>query len=306
MNVIEPPQIILKTPQDLKKLNLSEHRVWTIGRDPSNLIQISDRFASRFHAKLEVFETRHCCFYDLNSRNGSLYNGQPISGGILLAHGDRVTIGNAELLLKHNFITTHDPSEGLPTLQALMVHGSAVQGKIWQEILLSQDITVMWEIPGVDLQQLIGLRSAAHTLPHLLIIDIRAVSSEIFSFSRWCRSQQIKVQILLIDSRCTEVAKAERSLAKSKGFLDLCPAFSHRLLTRKSEIAQQVQLLMRSLGNTQFKYSELFRSLESLDPTLRKTSRLAADPSAGYDCADLNEEDLTALKADPRRKLKPA
>ena len=306
MNAIEPPQIILKTPEELKTLNLSEQRVWTIGRDPSNLIQISDRFASRFHAKLEVFENRHCCFYDLNSRNGSLHNGQPVSGGVFLAHGDRVVIGSAELLLKHPCITAHDFSGAQPALQALMIQGSAVQGKIWQEILLSQGFSVTWEIPGVDLQQLIGLRSAAHTLPHLLIIDIRAVSSDISALSRWCRSQQIKVQILLIDSHCTQVVKAEQSEAKAKGFLELYPAFPHQLLARKAELTQQVQLIMSSLGRLQIKESELFKVLESLDQTLRKTSRSPVASQGGYAHADSGEDDLTALKADPRWKLKRA
>jgi FHA domain len=299
------PRIILTTPQKTQTIYLSEHRICTIGRDPANFIQILDRFASRFHAKIEMFEDRHCCFYDLNSSNGSLHNGQTVTDAVILSHGDHITIGSAEMLLKHGFVTKHDLPETNSILQVLMIHSSAVQGKIWQEIFLSQDIPVIWEIPGVDLKQMIGLRTTANTLPQLLIIDVRAVSSDVHTLSRWCRTQQIKVQILLIDSRCTEVAKSEQSQAKAKGFVGLYPAFSHRLLLQKSELAKQVQTVLNSVGRDTLKYSALFKSLETLDQMLRQSSRLAPQQGAAEaKLVDADLDDMTALKVDPRRKLK--
>lgn len=305
VNAVETPRIIFKTPDDLQTIQLCDHQVWTIGRDPTSLIRITDRFASRFHAKLKVFKERHCCFWDLNSSNGSLYNGQPVKGQVLLSHGDQITIGNAELTFKHSFVTKHDQPALQLNRQVLMVQGSAVQGKIWQEIFLSQDVAVIWETPFVDLKQLIGLRTASHTLPELLVIDVRAVSAEIYELSRWCRTQEIKTQILLIDSQETEVSKSDQSKAKSKGFLGLYPAFSQALMSHKTELAQQMQTVFNGFGKTSLNQAQLFKALASLEQMLYQTVAPAVQsPASIRHDSDPSLDDLTALKVDPRRKVK--
>jgi hypothetical protein len=186
----------------------------------------------------------------------------------------------------------------------MMVHASAIQGKIWQEILLSQNIAVLWETPGVDLRQLISLRTTTNTLPQLLIVDVRAVSNDIDVLSQWCRAQQIKVQILLIDSRSNRISKSEQSQAKARGFLDLYPAFSQRLLNKKSGFEQPLQTVLKGCGLTTPKYSEFFKALETLDQLLNQTSRSIADRyklEAGFDPGDISLDDLTSLKVDPRK-----
>jgi FHA domain len=308
VNPVDTPHIILKTSQKAQRIQLSERKVWTIGRDRANFIRIPDQFASRFHARLEIFEGRHCCFWDLNSSNGSLHNNQPIQGGVLLNHGDCISIGSADLILKHSFVTAHDLPQPPSNQQVMMVHASAIQGKIWQEILLSQNIAVLWETPGVDLRQLISLRTTTNTLPQLLIVDVRAVSNDIDVLSQWCRAQQIKVQILLIDSRSNRISKSEQSQAKARGFLDLYPAFSQRLLNKKSGFEQPLQTVLKGCGLTTPKYSEFFKALETLDQLLNQTSRSIADRyklEAGFDPGDISLDDLTSLKVDPR-KLKQA
>jgi pSer/pThr/pTyr-binding forkhead associated (FHA) protein len=304
VKAIETPRIILKTPKDVQTVQLDRHKIWTIGRDRDNLIQIPDRLVSRFHAKLEIFENRHCCFWDLSSRNGSLHNELPIASGVLLNHGDRIKIGSAELLFKHSFIATSDLHQAQSNRQVLMVHASATQGKIWQEILLSQDIAVIWETPGVDLKQLISLSTTSNTLPQLLIIDVRAVPKDVYTLSRWCRVQQIKVQILLIDSHGTEISESKQTQARARGFLGLYPAFSQKLLSRKSELAQQVWPVLKACGLMTLKDKALFKALEKLDQLLHEAAHPIAvrcNGNAGFKLEEMSLDELTSLKINPRK-----
>ena len=68
----------------------------TLGRAPSNRIVVHDERASRFHA--EVFSTAgEWVVRDLASRNGTLVDGEPLTGDRRLAAGDVVQIGMAEV-----------------------------------------------------------------------------------------------------------------------------------------------------------------------------------------------------------------
>jgi len=69
----------------------------TIGRDAEASIQILDRSASRFHA--EVFPVGGMYFVrDLDSKNGTLVNDDPITDEELLREGDVIKIGSTELV----------------------------------------------------------------------------------------------------------------------------------------------------------------------------------------------------------------
>jgi Nif-specific regulatory protein len=69
----------------------------TLGRAPANAIVIHDERASRNHA--EIFPVGDGWgIRDLQSRNGTLLGGQPISTDRLLAPGDVVSIGLTEIL----------------------------------------------------------------------------------------------------------------------------------------------------------------------------------------------------------------
>ena len=77
-------------------LQLVEGQRLTLGRAPTNHVVIHDERASRFHA--EVFPTsRGWTVRDLQSRNSTQVNGQPISSDRLLVAGDVIEIGNATL-----------------------------------------------------------------------------------------------------------------------------------------------------------------------------------------------------------------
>src|SRR4029078_1720640 len=71
----------------------------TIGRSSRPDVNITDSFASRIHA---VVEMRGEIYWltDLGSQNGTYHNDMRMSGEIILQPGDRIRIGETELLYR--------------------------------------------------------------------------------------------------------------------------------------------------------------------------------------------------------------
>ena len=69
----------------------------SVGRDPSNLLAISDPALSRRHCTLACDE-RGYRIHDLDSRNGTLVNGIPVKESAL-RHGDQISIGDSVFVL---------------------------------------------------------------------------------------------------------------------------------------------------------------------------------------------------------------
>jgi pSer/pThr/pTyr-binding forkhead associated (FHA) protein len=304
MNVNNTPQLIVQAATEIRSFQLQDHSEWTIGREPNNLIQILDRFASRFHAVVGVFEERHIYFRDLNSRNGSTLDGERITEPVLLKHGDRIMIGNTALVLKHNHITTVHSVLPMRQKQALMIHASAMQGKIWQELLLSQSIDVLWDVPGANLQQIIGLKAAANLLPPLIILDIQAVPEDIYGLSHWCRVQRLSVEILLIDSSRAIIPDLEKAYVKTLGFLDMLPALPiGQLCTIYPNIVQMSLDILKTFKEQDLDSATLLSALQSLDPLLSKVPAMSSD-SNPVDEDALSSEDMTSLEASSRKVKK--
>jgi signal transduction histidine kinase len=79
-----------------KHFKLTE-RLYRIGRESSNDIQLLDSEASRSHAEIRVAEEGQCDLVDLSSSNGTLVNGNRITRHALCS-GDRIEIGNTLLI----------------------------------------------------------------------------------------------------------------------------------------------------------------------------------------------------------------
>ncbi|HEY9828058.1 MAG TPA: FHA domain-containing protein [Stenomitos sp.] len=298
MDTATHPQLIVQTPDGVRQIELIEHQEWSIGRDRTNLIRIPDRYASRFHASITVYRDRHCYFWDLNSRNGSLLNEQPIVGSALLKHGDRITIGNTLLTLKHHFVSNPNLQLSLNKPQVLMVHTSAIQGKIWQELLLSQAIDICWEVPGVDLKNLIALKAAANVLPPLLILDMQAFQEDLSSLCQWCRLQKIAVRILLIDSSRTQIPKAEQTDAIAQGFLHCLPALpTDRLLALKPFIFKLMLSILKEFQHQTLNSDTLNTALQTLDQLLQSAPLAPYTPQSDNELDIADQEDPTTLQA---------
>ena len=66
--------------------------ITTLGRSPSNSIQVTDKRASRFHAEI-VRRGRAFCLRDLKSKNGTSVKGVRMTEEHALCHGDDIRIG---------------------------------------------------------------------------------------------------------------------------------------------------------------------------------------------------------------------
>src|SRR3954465_4195287 len=91
---MEQPSLSLQTDDGPQRIVIAEKPV-TIGRHPDNLLVIPDPQASRFHAVIgrskDGFVVK-----DLDSRNGTKLNGQPVKAA-KLNEGDVVSIGTTDI-----------------------------------------------------------------------------------------------------------------------------------------------------------------------------------------------------------------
>lgn len=108
----------------------------------------------------------------------------------------------------------------------LLIQPMSRQGMIWQAILRSQGLVVIWEHPDVDLAESFKhLKSAKVALPELLLVDTRVQVINAYSLCRWCRDHYPEVQIVLINGVQREITPSEREWALCQGAADLLPRF---------------------------------------------------------------------------------
>src|SRR3954464_4863742 len=91
---MEQPSLSLQTDDGPQRIVIAEKPV-TIGRHPDNALVITDTQASRFHAVIGKSKEGYIV-KDLDSRNGTRLNGQPVKGA-KLNPGDVVAIGTTEI-----------------------------------------------------------------------------------------------------------------------------------------------------------------------------------------------------------------
>jgi pSer/pThr/pTyr-binding forkhead associated (FHA) protein len=80
-----------------------------IGRGADNLVQLPDAAVSKRHAVIR-FEDEAWELEDLDSRNGSVVNGNVVRGKVQLMHGDKIRIGHYDFI----FEADHRPDSRLP------------------------------------------------------------------------------------------------------------------------------------------------------------------------------------------------
>lgn len=71
----------------------------SIGRSSEADIQIEDRYASSIHARVYPAGGGFI-LEDMRSTNGTLLNGQVVEDEVALTHGDRIGIGDTELIFE--------------------------------------------------------------------------------------------------------------------------------------------------------------------------------------------------------------
>ena len=113
-----PSRLVIETGENEGMIFPLREIVVSIGRGPENTIQIIDSHMSRNHSLLILNEGLWFA-RDLGSKNGTLVNDAPIQGDQLLAHGDKLQIGDT------SFTYEQDPLKAKPSADT---HAGAATG----------------------------------------------------------------------------------------------------------------------------------------------------------------------------------
>ncbi len=89
--------LIIVSPQGRKRVDLPQGKPLTIGRHPENGLIVTDDMASRYHCVIELSEGTWS-LRDLESRNGTKVNGNPVKQALLVP-GDVISIGKTAMKL---------------------------------------------------------------------------------------------------------------------------------------------------------------------------------------------------------------
>jgi transcriptional regulator with GAF, ATPase, and Fis domain len=138
-----------------------------IGRDPSNLLSISDPSLSRRHCELSR-DSDGYKIRDLDSRNGTSVNGVAVKEA-RLRHGDQISVGDSIfLLLLHD--DAEEPTVGRVEYEDSLTHATAQFRP--QDVLYLQPDRILKELPANsrvarNLNALFKISRAVHSIRDL-------------------------------------------------------------------------------------------------------------------------------------------
>ncbi len=105
------PKLII-SPEDpapiSHDLEESDNAIVTIGRASDNIIQIDDASVSSHHAQL-ASDNGKWILKDLNSTNGTSYNGNPLAKEVSLLNGDEIEFGKVATKFETGEAIEHQP-----------------------------------------------------------------------------------------------------------------------------------------------------------------------------------------------------
>ncbi|MGB7415107.1 MAG: FHA domain-containing protein [Thermosynechococcaceae cyanobacterium] len=260
------PLLIIHKPIGPVEIALEGQPSWTLGRGFENDIILNDNAVSRHHAEIRQQRPGEFVLTDLGSGNGSFVQGQRIFDPHTFREGDYITLGRIQLeFQKGSSRPAHTPHKTV-----LMMHTSALQGKVWQEILSSQGVAIAHLNPGTDLPALLTQRSLQKGLPDLLLLDMTGIQSNPYHFCRWCRDTYPQVKVILMSGKRAEISDAERRWATHQGAVDLLPGFPEpQLFSNLSAVTSTVRLVLKALDWPEIQQQLLLEALLSIQ-VLRK------------------------------------
>ena len=91
--------VVVTQPGSTFRLVVEAHGSATAGREPTNAVLLAHPLVSRRHARLTLNGDGRFLVEDLESRNGTLANGEPVSGSVVVAEPATVEIGPFTLAL---------------------------------------------------------------------------------------------------------------------------------------------------------------------------------------------------------------
>ena len=139
-----------------------------VGRDPGNLLSISDPALSRRHCVL-VHDEHGYSIRDLDSRNGTFVNGVPVKESPL-RHGDQISVGDSVFVLQLKEEDSEDPGSSVE-----FDEGAAAQATAQfrpQDVLYLQPDRIQRELPpnsavGRNLNALLKISRVVHAIRDL-------------------------------------------------------------------------------------------------------------------------------------------
>ncbi|WP_299403478.1 FHA domain-containing protein [Acaryochloris sp. IP29b_bin.148] len=240
---------------------------WSLGRDQSCAITFDDATLSRQHALIFSTPLQEYYFTDLGSLNGSFINEQRVLHPTCLQHGDQLKLGR--LSMEFQFSSALEPFRPKTTQKiVLMIQPSATQGKLWQELLIYQGITVIWEKldSSDDLSACLDSYALNESrLPDLLLIEAETLEPNPYEFCRWCQEAYPSLKIVLTCRGRTEVLPSELKWAKAQGATDLLPAFREdNMLTRVVDMVAHVNVVLKLLDSQELQQATVATDFFSL------------------------------------------
>ncbi|NJK40623.1 MAG: FHA domain-containing protein [Acaryochloridaceae cyanobacterium SU_2_1] len=240
---------------------------WILGRSPDCAITFDDVTLSRQHALLFTTPIQELYFSDLGSLNGSFVNEQRVLHPICLSHGDQITLGNISMEFQISGAVNSRETASSQKL-VLMVQPSGYQGKLWQEFLMSQGISVLWEqtASSQELGQFLRQFSSQESrLPDLVLADVAALVPNPYEFCRWCQQHYPALKVVLTCVGRTEILAAEQHWAQRQGAHDLLPGFRQdNVLHRALDIVSQVNAVLRLLDSPELEQNTMATGFMSL------------------------------------------
>ncbi|HEX4591164.1 MAG TPA: sigma 54-interacting transcriptional regulator [Gemmataceae bacterium] len=178
-------RLILETADGSPAFELDAARPITLGRSRENAIVLADEHASRVHARVQFVDGRWS-LTDLDSRNGTQLDGEPIRGTVELTDGQEILVGDSRLRFQidggstatggpltrviespHGDSTTHLKADALTALCRFMA--AAVEENEPSE-LLRRALRAILKQTGASLAGYLGL-DPADPVPKLVLPD---------------------------------------------------------------------------------------------------------------------------------------
>ncbi len=282
---VATPQLQFVSQEGSQTICLNDLSSWTLGRNQNNVICLEDAHSSRFHARIDVIKGRYCYFSDLNSSNGSHINWQYINEPVLLKHGDRIQTGSMVFEFQHNILKASEEEDLCGSSHVLMLQTSSFQGKIWQEILMSQGVLTLWGAHGKVLNEAISVNTVSHPAPKVLLIDISVYRKQFVSFCKWMACYHPEIQIVFFDR--TNKFEYANKLPKHVCRIPALPECD--FLKKVDYFSAVVKSFLRIYDESLFNLSQLEKSLGELDEIFQALPSLQQE-SAPFGMSDIQED----------------
>jgi hypothetical protein len=171
----------------------------------------------------------------------------------------------------------------------LMMHMDQEQGQLWQTALETQQMSVIWHQPTIDLVKYL-LNCKQDQLPDLLIVDmaIKSPDSETLqssSICQWVTKTKANIKVILFNPRQDKIKDIEHSWALRRGAADVLPRLSYENLM--AGVARVTALVgctliaepLEAVANNLVQSSKQSQALQNEEPTTSQSRSITKNNS---------------------------